>query len=324
MYEKGAYTIFQAPSYILEQLVRDIDNHFQILLFNDNILFEVNNKKTDLQRFVKRAKDVPVFKADSDRIKKNIQTLQDFKTRYAYSENYTKSAKWSFEQFKKMGLEVKFHEYSDYGKKQLNIVAQKSFSNPSDKLYIVCAHLDSTSPKASELAPGADDNGSGVAGVLEVAEVLKDTKYIENIRFVLFAGEEVGLRGSKAYVKQLKKDGEVNRIKGVVNFDMIGFDKNAPISSLIETKTFCKDFISDFTDTMEKDGKLKYKISYQPFGSDHMPFLNENIPCFLFIEDEYDLNPNYHQVTDLVEYINIDLATEIVNVTIKTLCKIVD
>ena len=324
-YQSGAYTIFQAPMRVINELGKLESNHFKLEKFDRNLPLRIDSKHLELPP-VKKSKKSLAVTVDSERLAGYIKTLENFKTRYSYSEGYMKAAEWAAAEFKKMGLEVKMHEYSDGGKKQFNVVAQKSFDT-TDKIYIVCGHLDSTSPRPQTEAPGADDNASGSAGVLETANILSKTSGANKFRFVLFAGEEVGLKGSTAYVKDLKTSGDILKVLGAVNFDMIGFDKTPPLSTLFETYENYKGFIANFIDAAaaQKDEakRLKITVSYRPWGSDHIPFLKAQVPCFLFIEDEFDANPNYHQLSDKSEFINIALSAEFVRVTAAALLNMI-
>lgn len=325
IYENGPYTIFQASPFVVNELAGFESNHFTVEKFDRNLPLRIDPRFIETPA-VKISGEAAAVEADSARLGGYIQKLESFKTRYSYTDGYTKSAEWAAGEFRKMGLEVKFHEYSDGGKKQVNVVAQRSFAG-RDKFYIICGHLDSTSPKPQTDAPGADDNASGSAGVLEAANVLSKTPHAGRFRFVLFAGEEVGLKGSGAYVKDLKASGDIERVLGAVNFDMIGFDKTPPLSALFETYENHKGFIANFIAAAgaqaDESKKLKIGVSYRPWGSDHMPFLKAQVPCFLFIEDEFEANPNYHQVTDRFADINIALSTEFVRVTAAALLNMI-
>ena len=81
---------------------------------------------------------------------------------------------------------------------------------------MLTAHLDSVAN-----APGANDNASGVAGVLELARILKGYQSVREVRFALFGAEEIGLVGAYNYVASLPEE-ELSRIVGVYNMDMIG------------------------------------------------------------------------------------------------------
>lgn len=300
--QNGAYTVFQAPSAILEKLEAEKSNHFELTPLPRNLQLLIDG---DVVTAGTRKAGVSL-PADKEKLKTSLQKLVDFKTRQTYTPQYVESAKHMVAAFQALGYDAELQEYSDYSGKQYNVVAQaKNFT--AGKFFILGAHLDSTSQKPREDAPGADDNGSGSVGALEVARLLAGKPAAAKVRFVLFAGEEVGLKGSTAYVKQLQADNEISRVAGAIIFDMIGFDRTAPISCLFEMKPYCDDFAAPFMEVAKGHG-LKTSVSHHPWGSDHVPFFRVNIPCFLFIEDEFEANPNYHKTTDLVKDVNFDLT----------------
>ena len=96
-----------------------------------------------------------------------------------------------------------------------NTVAEIRGSEKPDEVVVIGAHLDSW-----DLGTGATDNGTGSAAVLEAARALKKlgVKPKRTIRFVLFTGEEQGLNGSKAYVKQHAE--ELGKISAVLVHDL--------------------------------------------------------------------------------------------------------
>ena len=113
-----------------------------------------------------------------------------------------------------------------------NVVAE--LSGQSSELVLVTAHLDSIARPGnptSDPAPGADDDMSGVAGVLAIAERFialsaADRPLAQTVQFVLFNDEENGLVGSKAYARQLSAAGA--QIAGMFQMDMIGFNQAEP------------------------------------------------------------------------------------------------
>lgn len=317
IYESGSHTIFQAPPDVFNEISKQESNHFKLDSLRRNIRAAVNINRVDIPK-VKYGDTVSV---DVERITGRIKKLESFKTRYSYSEGYTKAANFAVEEFTKLGFEAKLVEYSD-GRTQYNVVAQKKGADPAAGFYVVGAHLDSTSRSSSAEAPGADDNASGSAGVMEVATIISKYPFADRVRFVLFAGEELGLRGSKAYVKQLTASGEIKKVLGMVNLDMIGFDKTPPISSLWQTKETFSDFVGNFLAVARDGGKLKITMSYNIWGSDHVSFINGGAPAFLFIEDEYGANPHYHQPTDHTENLNPEMLKEFSRVAAQGLVNI--
>jgi Zn-dependent M28 family amino/carboxypeptidase len=98
---------------------------------------------------------------------------------------------------------------------QYNVIAESKDGDP-DNVVIAGAHLDSV-----QAGPGINDNGSGSAAILEVAEQMAKVKPHNKLRFAWWGGEESGLVGSTSYVGNLS-DEELDRIALYVNFDMVG------------------------------------------------------------------------------------------------------
>jgi Peptidase family M28 len=96
-----------------------------------------------------------------------------------------------------------------------NVIAETSDGDP-DNVIVVGAHLDSVGP-----GPGINDNGSGSATILEIAEQIRKVKPRNKIRFIWFGAEESGLVGSEAYVDSLD-EAERDKIAAMLNFDMVG------------------------------------------------------------------------------------------------------
>jgi hypothetical protein len=95
-----------------------------------------------------------------------------------------------------------------------NVIAQTPDGNP-DNVVVVGAHLDSVG-----VGGGIQDNGSGSATILDIAEAMKKVKPRNQVRFIWFSAEESGLLGSTAYVASLSED-ERDQIAAMLNFDMI-------------------------------------------------------------------------------------------------------
>lgn len=329
LFQEGPVTVFQTLPSVLKRIMAAQSNHFQIMSFDESPRLHIPASRAFDDSQIK--KTMPLRdeftstlggKVQIDRLMNDIQTLQDFKTRYTYQASFLESAKWCLEQFKAMGYDAALEEYTDSGKLQYNVVAKSKNATEEDSFYVIGAHLDSVSENPRVHAPGADDNGSGSAATLEMARVFAGTTFEKNLQFVLFAGEEVGLRGSTAYVRKFLGGDDKDKIRGAVILDMIGFDHKGPVSGLLETKSVNKDLIKVFSDEAASFGFSDISVSYRPFGSDHMPFLNKKIPAFLFIETEYDDNPNYHRTTDTFEYVNSELVEAITRTSVQGLEKL--
>jgi extracellular elastinolytic metalloproteinase len=131
---------------------------------------------------------------------------------------------------------VRMHRFSHRGRELFNVEGEIAGKSP--ELVLVTAHLDSTAANSqpydetTDKAPGADDDASGIAAVLTVAEVIAglagSTPPQRTIRFVLFNAEEEGLVGSRAYAR-LQRARQAP-LAGVFQMDMVGFNREEPRS----------------------------------------------------------------------------------------------
>lgn len=120
-------------------------------------------------------------------------------------------------------LQTEAHDFVFNGHDMQNILGRKPGAKAEDITFIIDAHFDGV-PNS----PAADDNGSGVAGVLEALRILSQYTFEHSIRFIGFDAEELGLIGSNRYVQQAIEPYE--DIQGVLNFEMIGFYSDEPNS----------------------------------------------------------------------------------------------
>jgi hypothetical protein len=103
------------------------------------------------------------------------------------------------------------------------IATIKGKKKPND-IYMGIAHFDSTSKQPEISAPGADDNASGTAAVLEIGRNLKNISMDATVKLGIFSNEEQGRAGSKHFAKMAREKGW--NIRGVINLDIIGFNQS--------------------------------------------------------------------------------------------------
>jgi acetylornithine deacetylase/succinyl-diaminopimelate desuccinylase-like protein len=129
------------------------------------------------------------------------------------------------------GLEVSFHRYQEGNRTYKNVVARIPGNTVNRAVLIFCAHFDSypAGQDTGGAVPGADDNATGVAVLLEGARILAGHPVNHPLEFVFFSNEEQEHKGSKAYVKDLVAQGRT--VKGVINIDTIGYTQ-PPLSVL--------------------------------------------------------------------------------------------
>ncbi len=202
-----------------------------------------------------------------------------------------------------------------------NIIAHKPVSNPQGK-HLLTAHLDSSPmrqypPSCNELAPGANDNGSGVGALLEMARVLGKVQFRDDIDLVFFDGEEFGLLGSYYYVNQYLNQGtKALPIGTVINLDMIGYPRDGTTNQTIyaisnpgasnilanQGADLVKKYLPGVKYSVYTIGDL-FPASRDPNrASDHSSFWNGGITNTIFLnEDARDIvsgDPRYHSPLD--------------------------
>jgi hypothetical protein len=248
-----------------------------------------------------------------------LRKLASYPTRHSLTTHYQDAASYVRDQLLWMGYDVGLEKVTMKGGSTLNVIAEKrGIGNGRRQLTLVTAHLDSINhPNAGKPedpgapAPGADDNGSGSAGVIEIARVLKDQPTVHDLRLILFGGEEEGLFGSKSHVKHLPTD-ERMRIQAVVNMDMIGVLNGAIPTVLLEGgKGVSEGMIGGLALAAHTYTGLTVKTSLNPYNSDHYPFITAGIPAVLTIEGDDDSNHNVHNANDTLDRIDYSLAMEI-------------
>jgi len=203
-----------------------------------------------------------------------------------------------------------------------NVIAAKTGTVNPDEQVIICGHFDDTSEQPQTRAPGADDNGSGTAAVVEAARLFALTNFEKTIKFCLWTGEEQGLHGSAAYAADAYSRGD--DIIGVFNFDMIAWDGNADNNGELHCGT--EDASIALGDIMQEtitDYGINLDTDLLTWGStdrsDHASFWDYDYPAMLGIEDfSSDFNPYYHSTQDNMTHIMADYFTEYVKAAVGT------
>lgn len=182
----------------------------------------------------------------------------------------------------------------------------------SDRCIVIGAHFDHLGIRGGKIYNGADDNASGTTALLELAEAFAsgdDTRAKEQPKYTLvfaaFSAEEVGLIGSKFYVKNPAVPLKNHNL--MINLDMVGrLSGDNPTLSLYSgnLSTRLKESINKL------DDNYPFSFNFVPAGSrsDHAPFSWKGIPVLFFHTGSH---PQYHQPTDDEHLINYDGLVEI-------------
>jgi hypothetical protein len=190
-----------------------------------------------------------------------------------------------------------------------NIIATKTGVGLPEHQIIVCGHYDVASNTLIR-GPGADDNGSGTIGVIEIARILKNKNFLKTIKFCLWNGEEYGMVGSRAYVRDayLRND----QIEAAINLDMIAYDGNEDDSidlhcGVLEENVALGMMISQIISEYGLGLNPEILTSSATGASDHSSFWNYGYHALLAIENYGgDFNPYYHSSDDNIAHIRMN------------------
>lgn len=279
----------------------------------DNKQIEKNNFTDDIISMINQV--------DENKTRNYLEDLVSFGYKKTGSRNCKLAAEYIYDKFVDFGLDTYFDNwwyprYKHRSKVLLidrNVVAlHKGTNQNSDAVIIVSAHYDTIGG-----SPGANDDGSGIAVMLAIAEIVSQYSFNHTIRFIAFSGEEEGTFGSFYDAKQAYKKDE--NIIAVLNIDGVGFANNSDDGKIIQV--FCQErsrWIVDYTnDIAEKyhnylDIKAQYSLqwpadqeSYNDYGYDAAQFIHPRMELYHWVhtpEDTIDkINFTYlNKVTKLI------------------------
>jgi Zn-dependent M28 family amino/carboxypeptidase len=232
-------------------------------------------------------------------------------------------------EFKGFGLEVESDRFGHYGKFYRNIIARAPGA-PDAPLVILGAHFDSVPG-----SPGADDNASGVAVLLEAARILSPLRLKHPIIYCAFNLEELNMIGSTHFARRLKSHGM--KVAAMVSLEMLGYIDPRPGSQKYPAALSWfyperGDFIGiignwrsasllkSFAGAMRQIAGLPVEtltvlgngfLVPQVRLSDHAPFWDLGYPALLLTDTAFMRNPHYHTSSDTIETLNLEFMSRV-------------
>ncbi len=183
--------------------------------------------------------------------------------------------------------------------------------------------LDFEATAAQTIAPGVTDDGSGTAGVMELARVMSGYQFDKTVVFIAFAGEEIGLSGSQVYAAQARKEGM--QIEAVLNNDIIGsdvsgngrsatnvlrvFSASPDDSEPRELARYAKMMAERYVPSMQVE--MVFRGDRFLRGGDHRPFVNQGFAAVRFTSASENFE-NQHTTTDTFANTSVPYATRVV------------
>jgi len=242
------------------------------------------------------------------------------KTRYTYSSDNLLSARFIKEYFEGLGFETMFQNFTYSGYSARNVIGVKIGTMYPDELVVIGAHFDSMSEMPNTNAPGANDDGSGTAAMMHLAELLSAVKTQRTIHFVAFGAEEQGLVGSSYYVSSAVKNKW--KILNAICMDMISYSGHF-LGVTVEGTTRFRELIDSVAYNMieySREKNFVTRTSTVSYGSDHVPFQQAGIPAILVIERDDTDTPYYHKTTDTWQTLNKEQTVAIMRGVSASIC----
>ena len=263
-------------------------------------------------------------------VKKHIYTLANdsMQGRKAGTEGIEKAAKYIEGQFKKIGLKYfnnnSFRQTFNYKNKRsrnqdelklFNVIGFLEGNEKKDEIVVISAHYDHLGMKSTGsgdlIFNGANDNATGVAAVLTLAEYFKSkNNNSRSILFIAFTAEEMGLVGSNYFGKTIS----VESIVAGINIEMIGkespFGPNTAWLTGFQRSNFGKIIQKNLSSSEFKiypDPFISYRLF---FRSDNASFARLGIPAHTFSTSPMDKDLDYHKVSDEASTLNIKTITQ--------------
>ncbi len=265
-------------------------------------------------------------------ILKHLEALIGERNPFSTPGPLEQAAGYIAHQFQSMGLSVSREEVPFEGITSHNIFGLKEGTEPSAGTFILGAHYDSV-----QGSPGADDNASAVAALLEVARCLEGTAVKGPILFTAFTLEEYGFIGSHQMAARVKESGQ--HISGMASLEMLGYRTCEPGSQTYPpyvdpsqypdkgdfiavvgnepSQSLALGLVEALKQTTPELGVEKLVLPGRGDRftevrlSDHCPFWEHDFKAAMLTDTAFFRNPHYHQATDTLETLDIDFIRDI-------------
>jgi aminopeptidase YwaD len=264
-----------------------------------------------------------------EKLKEHVQNINFDRNPYDRHTELEEAAQYIEREFLRIGLEVKKDVFQWEGKTYRNIVAEKRGTSPRREVLIVGAHYD-TVPGS----PGADDDASGVAVLLELARNIQEVSLRTTVRWIAFALEEYGYAGSIHCAEEAGRKGE--KILGMISLEAVGFTGpkqdyppylnpkyypqigdfigivgNERSKALLEKvhhcfKTWIPQLPSEFL-LVPGNGEGMEEVRL----SDHSPFWDQGFPALLVTDTAFLRNLNYHLPSDTIKTLDFEFMRKV-------------
>ncbi len=267
--------------------------------------------------------------AHADRFTPHLERIIGERHPDSSLESLRGTADYLRQQFTSLGLTTVSHEFSAWGGIYENVIATTPHDRDSSAApLILAAHYDTVIG-----SPGADDNASALAVLLDVARQVVNVRLQRPVRLIAFCLEEENLLGSRAYAAHLTSTQQ--SILGAIVLECVGYTRDEEGSQKIPpgvpvTVPTVGNFLAVIGNqgshalTMVVEQAMKSRIPVVPLvvpgngellpdtrRSDHTSFWDAGYPAVMLTDTANFRNPNYHQPTDTIETLNLDFMAQV-------------
>jgi Zn-dependent M28 family amino/carboxypeptidase len=277
-----------------------------------------------------------------DRIRRHVQAIEGVRHPVAAPEALERAADYIAECLDALGYELTEHRFPDNGRLFRNVIATHRGLGRQDERVAVLAHYDTVAG-----TPGADDNASGVAVMLEIAAMLARFRFERTIHFIAIALEEnenegdheSGTRGSRALAAHARESGW--DIAGVVVLESIAYAGDDVVQTVppgvpvpvpttgnfiaVVGNERSKELVDRFSQAIERQRIDLPHIALTVPGngealpdtrrSDHAPFWDQGFRAVMVTDTTNFRNPHYHRPADTLETLNLEFAAKVCTAT---------
>jgi Zn-dependent M28 family amino/carboxypeptidase len=272
---------------------------------------------------------------DSNMVRKHLYTLaaDDMEGRKSGTAGIEKAAVYIENEFKKIGLST-FGDLENYRQTftfknrrtkeditSSNIIGVLEGRSKKDEYVIISAHYDHLGMKMSGeedlIYNGANDDASGVTGVLALAAYFKEVGNERTLVFAAFTAEEMGLMGSTHFGKGI----DATKFVAGINLEMIGKTPSFGPNTAWLTGFERSDFGTIIQQNLVGSGYQLFPDPYKKFNlffrSDNASLARLGVPSHTFSTTPIDVDPDYHQLSDESETLNMTVITQTIQAVAK-------
>lgn len=273
-----------------------------------------------------------------DHIRSHIRALEGVRHPVAAPEALEHAADYITESLRSLGYKTDEHRFPDNGRSFRNVIATRGGLHRPHERVVVLAHYDTVAG-----TPGADDNASGVAVLLETALVLSQFRFERTVHFIGVSLEEnekdddpcSGTRGSRALATLARENGW--GVEGVIVLESVAFAGDSVVQRIPPGITFpvpqagnfiavvgnerSRELLDGFTRATERYRADLPLVELAVPGngellpdsrrSDHAPFWDEGFRAIMVTDTTNFRSPHYHQATDTLATLNLEFAAKV-------------